>query len=86
MLPVQEAETCAGFTTVKEVVPVRQTLELAHTQGPMHLQYGNKYARGIINDAVKRKMSKAMNIIFIGYATEYDKANSTYSGRMDILI
>ena len=65
MSSAQEAETGAGFVTAKDLVPIRQTLEeMGHPQGPTPLQFDNKCATGIINDNVKQKMSKAMDMRF----------------------
>ena len=63
MSSAQEAETAAGFLTAKELVPVRQTLiEMGHPQGPTPLQFDNKCATGIMNDTVRQKRSKAMDM------------------------
>ena len=61
----QEAETASGFITARELAPLRMTLqELGHPQGPTPLQFDNKCATGIINDNVKQKMFKAMDMRF----------------------
>ena len=65
MSSAQEAETGAGYITARDLVPIRQTLhEMGHPQGPTPLQFDNKCATGIINDNVKQKMSKAMDMRF----------------------
>jgi len=65
MSSVQEAETGSGFNNAVEAVPERQTLdELGHIQGPTPLQFDNKSATGIMNDTVRQKRSKHMDMRF----------------------
>ena len=65
MSSAQESETGAGFITARELAPIRETLkEMGHPQGPTPLQFDNKCATGILNDNVKQKMSKAMDMRF----------------------
>ena len=65
MSSAQEAETGAGYLNARDMVPIRQTLiELGHPQGPTPLQFDNKCATGIMNDTVRQKRSKAMDMRF----------------------
>ena len=64
MSSAQEAETTAGFLT-KKVVPLWNMIEeLGHAQGPTPLQFDNTCAYGIINNKVKQKIPKAMDVHF----------------------
>ena len=65
MSSAQEAETGAGFFNAKDAVPLRQTLEdLGHPQGPTPIQFDNACATGILNDKVKQRRSRAMDMRF----------------------
>jgi len=60
-----EAETGALFHKAKDAAPFRITLlELGHPQGPTPVQTDNACASGIINDTVKQRRSKAMDMRF----------------------
>jgi hypothetical protein len=65
MSSAQEAETGAGYLNARDMVPLRQTLiELGHPQGPTPLQFDNKCATGLMNDTLRQKRSKAMDMRF----------------------
>ena len=65
MSSAQEAETGAGFYNAQDAVPIRQTLEdLGHPQGPTPIQFDNACATGILNDKVKQRRSRAMDMRF----------------------
>jgi len=58
-----EAETGALFHNAKDAAPFRITLlELGHPQGPTPIQTDNACALGIINDTVKQRRSRAMDM------------------------
>jgi hypothetical protein len=60
-----EAETGALFHNAKDAAPFRITLlKLGHPQGPTPIQTDNACALGIINDTVKQRRSKAMDMRF----------------------
>jgi hypothetical protein len=60
-----EAEVGAAFYVTKEAVSVRNTLTaLGHTQGSTPIECDNQCATGIMNDTVKQKRSKAMDMRF----------------------
>jgi hypothetical protein len=60
-----EAETGVLFHNAKDAAPFRITLlELGHPQGPTPIQTDNACASGIINDTVKQRRSKAMDMRF----------------------
>ena len=59
----QESETGSGFVNAKIAVPLKTALtEMGHPQGPTPLQFDNLCATGIINDEVKQRRSKAMDM------------------------
>jgi hypothetical protein len=59
------AETGALFHNAKDAAPFRITLlELGHPQGPTPVQTDNVCASGIINDTIKQRRSKAMDMRF----------------------
>jgi len=66
MSSAQESENGAGFITAKEIMASRVTLEeMGHEQTtPTPLQFDNKCAVGIINDQVRQKASKCMDMRF----------------------
>ena len=60
-----EAEIGATLYVTKEAVQVRNTLiELGHEQLATPVECNNKCATGILNDTVKQKRSKAMDMWF----------------------
>jgi hypothetical protein len=60
-----EAETGAVFYGCQDAVPLRQTcIELGHPQPPTPIQVDNACAVGILNDTVKQRRSKAMDMRF----------------------
>jgi hypothetical protein len=60
-----EAELGGLFYNGKEACPIRITLEeLGHPQPPTVLVTDNSTATGIVNDTVKQKRSKAINMRF----------------------
>ena len=60
-----EAEVGAAFMNAQDGCPIRQTLiELGHPQPPTVLQTDNKCAEGILNDTIKQRRSKAIDMRF----------------------
>ena len=60
-----EAEVGAAFMNGQMGCPIRQTLiELGHPQPPTPIQTNNECAKGILNDTVKQKRSKAIDMRF----------------------
>ena len=58
-----EAETGGLFHNAKQATYIRTILiELGWPQGPTPIQTDNKCAEGIINETVKQKRSKAMDM------------------------
>ena len=65
MASTKETETGVAFINARKVVPVRQTLEsLGHSQAPMPLQLDNTSTAIIINDTIKQRRSKPIEIRF----------------------
>ena len=65
MLFAQEAKNGVGFINSKKIMPIFQALEdMGHPQGPTPLQFGNKCATVIINDKIRQKASKCMDMQF----------------------
>jgi len=76
-----EAETGALFHNAKDAAPFRITLlELGHPQGPTLIQTDDACALGIINDTVKQRRSKTMDMRFIGSRTASPKTNTSSIG------
>jgi hypothetical protein len=60
-----ESEVGACFHNAQSGAPLRVTLtELGHTQPPTPLRTDNCTAFGILNDTIKQKQSKAMDMIY----------------------
>jgi hypothetical protein len=58
-----ESEVGACFHNTQSVAPIRVTLtELGHTQPPTPLRTDNSTAYGIVNETIKQKRSKAMDM------------------------
>jgi hypothetical protein len=58
-----ELEVGACFHNAQSGAPLRVTLtELGHTQPPTHLRTNNTIAFGILNETIKQKRSKAMDM------------------------
>ena len=65
MSSATEAEVGALFHNAQEACPIRTTLEfLGHPQPPTPIRTDNACADGIINETVKAKRSKAMDMRF----------------------
>ena len=65
MASVAEAETGAAFHNAQSCCPYRVTLEfLSHPQPATPIIVDNACAEGIINDTIKQKRSKAMDMRF----------------------
>ena len=63
MASAAEAEVGAAFMNAQDGCPIRQTLiELGHPQPPTVLQTNNKCAEGILNDTIKQRRSKAIDM------------------------
>jgi len=76
-----EAETDPLFHNAKDAAPFRITLlKLGHPQGPTPIQTDNACALGIINDTVKQRRSKAMDMRFIRSRTASPKTNTSSIG------
>jgi hypothetical protein len=60
-----EAEVGAAYINAQEACPLRQTLQdMGHDQPPTPIKTDNACAEGIINDTVKQKRSKAIDMRF----------------------
>jgi hypothetical protein len=58
-----EAEIAATFENCKEAVVIRTTLEeLGHPQPPTPIQVDNTTAHGFVNDTIKIKRTKAIDM------------------------
>jgi hypothetical protein len=58
-----ESEAGACFHNAQSGAPLRVTLaELGHTQPPTPLRTDNSTAFGIVNETIKQKLSKAMDM------------------------
>ena len=65
MASAAEAEIDATFINGQEDIPIRTTLaKLVHAQPPTPLCVDNSTASGFSNDAMKQKISKAIDIRF----------------------
>ena len=65
MSSASEAEVGALFMNAQEAIPFRQCLEdLGHPQGATNINTDNATAQGIVNDTMKQKRSKAMDMRF----------------------
>jgi hypothetical protein len=60
-----ESEVGACFHNAQSGAPLRVTLtELGHTQPPTPLRTDNSTSFGILNETIKQKLSKAMDMIY----------------------
>jgi hypothetical protein len=58
-----ESEVGACFHITQSGAPLRVTLtDMCHTQPPTHLRIDNTIAFGILNETIKQKQSKAMDM------------------------
>ena len=65
MSSAAEAEVGALFMNAQEAIPLRKCLEdLGHPQKPTPINTDNATAQGIVNDTMKQKRSKAMDMRF----------------------
>ena len=54
---------------------------MGHPQPPKPVATDNTAENSIMNGMEKRKISRATEMIFIGYVSEYEKIIPTYSGK-----
>ena len=67
MSSAAEAEVGAAFHSAKDACPIQEILQfLGHEQPPTPIQTDNECASGILNNTVKQKRSKAMDMRFYG--------------------
>jgi hypothetical protein len=65
MSSAAEAEIGALYINAQEAIPYRQCLsDLGHPQGPTPINTDNATAHGIVNNTMKQKKSKAMDMRF----------------------
>jgi hypothetical protein len=65
MSSAAEAEVAALFMNAQEMAPMRQCLkELGHPQPPTPIKTDNSTATGIINNTIKQKRSKSIDMRF----------------------
>ena len=65
MSSAMEAEVAATYLTAKEAVPIRIALEeIGHPQPPTPMQVDNSTAVGFVNETIKYKRSKAIDMRF----------------------
>ena len=65
MSSAMEAEVAATYLTAKEAVPLRIALEeIGHPQPPTPMQVDNSTAVGFVNETIKYKRSKAIDMRF----------------------
>jgi hypothetical protein len=75
-----ESEVGACFHNAQSGAPLRVTLtELGHTQPPTPLRTDNSTAFGIVNEKIKQKRSKAMDM-------QYHWLTLTFIGAQDVKI
>ena len=65
LLSATEAEVSATFYGYQDAVPLRNTLaDLGHVQGATLIIMDNKCCEGILNNTVKQRRLKAMEMQF----------------------
>jgi hypothetical protein len=81
-----ESEVGACFHNAQSGARIRATLtELGHTQPPTPLRTDNSTAFGIVNETIKHKRSKAMDMRY-HWLTDKVQNNSTLIGAQDVNI
>jgi hypothetical protein len=82
-----EAEIGAVFINAKEGAVLRTTLEeLGHQQSPTPMGTNNTTATGYINDTIKQKRTKAMDMRFYWIKDRVKQANLKFIGDQVIKI
>ena len=77
-----EAELGVFFENYQKATSVQTSLaEMGNSQTPTLVATLNKASNIIVNVTAKQKISRAIDMIFIGYVIEYEKIMSTYSGK-----
>ena len=65
MSSTPEAEIAAAFLTAKDVIPIRNTLEeMGHPQPPTPIHTDNSTAHGFLNETIKQKRTKTIDMRF----------------------
>jgi hypothetical protein len=74
-----ESEVGACFKNAQTVAPLRVTLlELGHKQPATPLRIDNSTDYGILNETIKQKRSKSMDMKYYGYKTVRQKQFDVY--------
>jgi hypothetical protein len=82
-----ESEAGACFHNAQSGDPLRVTLtELGHTQPPTPLRTDNSTAFGILNETIKQKRSKAMDMRYHWLTDRVRKNRSMFIGNQDVKI
>jgi hypothetical protein len=82
-----ESEVGACFHNAQSGAPLRVTLtELGHTQPPTPLRTDNSTALGILNETIKQKQSKAMEMRYHWITDRVRKKKLTLIGAQDVKI
>jgi hypothetical protein len=84
---VAESEVGAYFHNAQSGAPLRVTLtELGHTQPQAPLRTDNSAAFRILNETIKQKRSKAMDMRYHWLTDRVPENNSTFIGSQDVKI
>jgi hypothetical protein len=87
MSSAAETEIGSVFLNGKEATMLRTTLEeMGHPQPTTPLQTDNTTAMGYINDTIKQRRTRAMDMHFIGSKTDSNKVRSMSIGARDTKI
>jgi hypothetical protein len=82
-----ESEVGASFQNSQSGAPLRVTLaELGHIHPPTPLHTDNSTAYGILNESIKQKRSKAMDMRYHWLTDRVHKNNLTFIGTQDMKI
>jgi hypothetical protein len=80
-----ESEVGACFHNAQGGAPLRVTLaELGHIQPPPHLRTDNSTAYGILNETIKQKSSKAMDMRYHWLTDRVRQKKLTFIGAQDV--
>ena len=78
MASATEAETGAAFVNAQECCAIRQTLDfLGHIQPATPITIDNTNAAGILNDTIKQRRSKAIDMRFYWLRDRVDQGQYT---------
>jgi len=84
MSSATEAKIAAAFLTARDSIPIQKALqEMGHPQPPTPIQTNNSIADSFLNESIKQKHSKEMDMQFWWLLDKVNKSNLLFTQNQD---